>query len=39
MFGSSVVVVARSLRAGRETDDPDVADVVMKREARHAWST
>jgi Cu2+-exporting ATPase len=39
MFGSSVVVVVRSLRAGRETDDTAIADVAVKREARHAWST
>jgi Cu2+-exporting ATPase len=39
MFGSSVVVVARSLRAGRETGEAGTAEDLVGREARHAWAT
>jgi P-type Cu2+ transporter len=39
MFGSSVVVVVRSLRAGREVRAQASADTAAEREARHAWST
>jgi Cu2+-exporting ATPase len=39
MFGSSIVVVVRSLRAGHESAAVEVANAAPPREAPHAWST
>jgi Cu2+-exporting ATPase len=39
MFGSSLVVVVRSLRAGHEPDAIRIADAAGARDAQHAYST
>lgn len=39
MFGSSVVVVVRSLRAGHESAAIGIADAAGEREVPHAYST
>jgi Cu2+-exporting ATPase len=39
MFGSSVVVVFRSLRAGMDSDAPASVPVAADRESRHVYST